>query len=71
MQGGWGGEGGLVRTSLRTSSGIERRGLRNQTTSPRDGGGMSDIENEANIKLNDEEQSSNTSPWVVNVSKVI
>ena len=70
MQGGWGGEGGLVRSSPRTNSGRGGRGPRNQI-SPRDGGGMSDIENEANIKLNDEEQSSNTSPWVVNVSKVI
>ena len=70
MQGGWGGEGGLVRSSPRMNSGRGGRGPRNQI-SPRDGGGMSDFENEANIKLNGEEQSSNTPPWVVNLSKVI
>ena len=65
MQGGWSGEGSLVRRN----SGRGGTGLRN-VIRPGDEERMTDIANVANTKLHGEEQSSNIPPWVVNVSKV-
>ena len=59
VQGGWGGEGRGGRRSPRN------------VVRPRDGERMADIGNEPNTKLYDDEHSSNSPPWVVNVSKVI
>ena len=64
MQGGWGGEGGLVRMS-------SGRGGRRSPRNVVEPNVREDIEHEANAELCSEEYSSDIPPWVVNVSKVI
>ena len=67
MQGGWGGEGGLVRMSSGRGG---RRSPRN-VDRPSEGERLTATRNEAHTELYGEEDSSNIPPWVVNVSKVI